>query len=91
MIYRDAEVGAMTLQCNSPGCGQLLDHDFDMDDPSQFQAMAGRARRMGWAVENDGGEWTHTCPDCRTPAVTLASTKALFAKPRYDPDIEDLL
>lgn len=47
---------------------------FDRDD---FQQMVDTAKADGWLIKQEGGEWTHKCPDCKG-GDRLAAARAKF-------------
>lgn len=51
--------GQHTACCDSCGA-ELSEHD-------EFQDAVNEAKREGWKIRNEGGTWTHFCPDCDEP------------------------
>jgi len=52
----------LTFVVSCDSCSETLDTDKDREDG--FQAAVDVAKRAGWRVSKDRGEWTHTCPCC---------------------------
>lgn len=50
----------------------------ETSDPGQnFEEMIGAAKSKGWKIILAGGEWLHTCPDCKS-GDRLAAARAKF-------------
>jgi Fe2+ or Zn2+ uptake regulation protein len=60
------------LECD--GCPATTD-PFDHED---FQLMIDTAKRDGWQITSQNGEWSHICPDCKSTAK-LDRARALFS------------
>lgn len=57
-------------------CGEET-YEFDRDD---FGDMIAAARRDGWQIDNERGEWVHRCPDCKLPGGRVHRAQRLFGK-----------
>jgi hypothetical protein len=58
-------------------CGEEL----EAFDPDDFGFMIADAKREGWQVALEGGEWVHRCPTCKqAPETPLQRAQRLFSK-----------
>jgi len=58
MIQYSDRDEAGTVTCD--GCGETD----DIDGVGFFSDFVDEIKERGWRIGRDGGDWTHTCPDC---------------------------
>lgn len=69
----------MTLQKDGRWLSFECDHCTETtDEHDGLDELLLAAKRAGWEVRPDGGEWAHTCPTCRRGS-RLARQQKLFS------------
>lgn len=68
----DRQHGEVTIRCDT--CDDAFD-DFYL--PDDFHAMIADAKRVGWKIERNGSDVTHTCPDCKKTSRLAEQRKLL--------------
>lgn len=52
--------GQSQITCDD--CGESQPRTYEADE---FDVMVADAKRDGWRMQKEDGEWCHYCPDCQ--------------------------